>query len=292
MRRRDIERRYDEIVEFAGVERFMDTPVKRFSAGMRGRLAFAVAAHLEPDVLVVDEVLAVGDAEFQKKCLGRMGEAARSGRTVLFVSHNMAAVESLCSRAMWLESGRCAAIGAPAEVTARYLATSYTKENDRLWEDPSLAPGNELVRVRRALVRPEIGTPSDPIDVSTPFRIEFECWNLRNDVRLNLSLHIYDANQVLVFNATPVNERDWFGRPYPRGLFRDVCHVPGDLMNDGVYTVELLVVEDQVRVIHRDPTALVFEVRDTASADGVYEPWAGVVRPQVAWETDLIDDAP
>ena len=142
-------------------------------------------------------------------------------------------------------------------------------------------------------MRPEQGATTDPIYVSTPFRIEFECWNLRDDVRLNLSLHIYDANQMLVFNAVPVNERAWFGRAYPRGLFRDVCHVPGDLLNDGVYTVELLVIEDGVRVIHQDPDALVFEIRDTGGGrDGVYEPWAGVVRPQVAWETHLIGDAP
>jgi lipopolysaccharide transport system ATP-binding protein len=292
MRRREIERRYDEIVAFAGVERFMDTPVKRFSAGMRARLAFAVAAHLEPDVLVVDEVLAVGDAEFQKKCLGRMGEAARSGRTVLFVSHNTAAIESLCSRAMWLEGGRCVAMGAPAEVTARYLATSYTAQNDRTWSDPAHAPGDERVRIRRALVRPEAGTTADFIDVATPFRIEFECWNLRDGARLNLSLHIYDANGILVFNAVPVNEREWFGQAYPRGLFRDICHVSGDLLNDGVYTVELLVVEDGIRVIHQDPEALVFEVRDTLVNEGAYEPWAGIVRPHVEWETHLIGDAP
>jgi len=113
MRRAEIDRKFDDIVTFAGVERFIDTPVKRYSTGMHARLAFAVAAHLEPDILIVDEVLAVGDAEFQRRCMGKMGQAARSGRTVLFVSHNMAAIESLCSRAIWLEAGRCAADGAP-----------------------------------------------------------------------------------------------------------------------------------------------------------------------------------
>ena len=289
MRRTEIERKFDEIVAFAGVERFIDTPVKRYSTGMHARLAFAVAAHVEPDILIVDEVLAVGDAEFQKRCLGKMGHAARSGRTVLFVSHNMAAIESLCSRAIWLEGGRCLADGAPAEVISRYLSTSLSVLNDRFWPEAELAPGNDRVRVRRARVRPERGGPDDPIFVTTAFVIEFEYWNMRAGAQLNLSLHVYNEQGVMVFNARPSEEAVWRGRPFPRGLFRDTCHVPGDLVNDGVHRIELLIVEDSRNVIHRMDEVLVFEVRDIGEdRAGSYQPWAGAVRPRLEWETEQV----
>ncbi|MDP8910296.1 MAG: ABC transporter ATP-binding protein [Chloroflexota bacterium] len=287
MRRAEIQRQFDEIVTFAGVERYIDTPVKRYSTGMHARLAFAVAAHLEPDILIVDEVLAVGDAEFQKRCMGKMGDAARSGRTVLFVSHNMAAIESLCSRAIWLEGGRSVADGAPSEIISRYLGTCLSVLNEHVWPEPELAPGNERVRIRRAQVRPEGGDPSDQITVATPFVIEFEYWNMRAGAHLNLSLHVYNEQGVLVFNAVPVAETEWRGRPFPRGLFRDRCHVPANLLNDGVHRIELLVVEDSARVVHRMDDVLVFEVRDAAEdRAGWYGRWPGAVRPRLAWETE------
>lgn len=289
MRRAEIDRKFDQIVTFAGVERFIETPVKRYSTGMHARLAFAVAAHLEPDILIVDEVLAVGDAAFQKRCMGKMGDAARSGRTVLFVSHNMAAIEGLCSRTILLEGGRCVADGAPSEVISRYLATSLSVLNDHVWPEPELAPGNDRVRMRRAQVRPERGAADDPIFVTTPFVVEFEYWNMQAGARLNLSLHVYNEQGVMVFNARPAEEADWRGRPFPRGLFRDTCHVPGDLLNDGVHRIELLVVADARHVIHRMEDVLVFEVRDAGDdREGSYEPWPGAVRPRLAWETEQL----
>ncbi len=287
MPRADIQRKFDEIVSFAGIERYIDTPVKRYSTGMHARLAFAVAAHLEPDILIVDEVLAVGDAEFQKRCMGKMGDAARSGRTVLFVSHNMAAIESLCSRTIWLEGGRCAADGTSSEVISRYLATCLSVLSDHVWPEPELAPGNDRVRIRRARVRPEQGEPEDQISVATPFVIEFEYWNMREGARLNLSLHVYNEHGVIVFNAIPTEELVWHGRPFPRGLFRDTCHVPANLLNEGVHRIELLVVADSCHVIHRMEDILVFEVRDIDdSRDGWYERRVGAVRPRLAWETE------
>lgn len=289
MRRAEIAEKFEAIVEFAGLERFMDTPVKRYSSGMQTRLAFAVAAHMEPEILIVDEVLAVGDAEFQKKCLGRMGETARSGRTVLFVSHNMAAVESLCDRAIWLDGGRAIADGAPADVISQYLATTFSPSNERRFGDDDPAAGNELVHVRAARVRREAGDPEEPMDVKTPFTIEFEYVNLRAGARLNLSLHVYNEQGIMVFNAVPTEEAIWQGREFPRGLFRDVCHVPADLLNDGVHTVELLVVEDSTRVIHRMDDVLVFEMRDVLEGrEGWFGRWAGAVRPKLAWETECL----
>lgn len=289
MRRAEIDRKFDEIVAFAGVERFIDTPVKRYSTGMHARLAFSVAAHLEPDILIVDEVLAVGDAEFQKRCMKKMGHAASSGRTVLFVSHNMGAIESLCNRAIWLESGRCVTDGAPADVISRYLATSRSTFNDRCWSDPEVAPGNDSVRLRRARVRPEPGGPKDPIFVTTPLVIEFEYWNMRAGARLNLSLHVYNEQGVMVFNALPTEEAVWQGGPFPRGLFRDACHIPPHLLNDGMHRVELLVVEDATRVIYRMEDAVVFGVSDVGQdRAGWYGRWPGAVRPRLEWETEQL----
>src|SRR5918995_3835431 len=174
MTRRDISRRFEDIVTFAGVERFIETPVKRYSSGMYLRLAFAVAAHLEPDILVVDEVLAVGDAEFQSKCLGKMGNVAETGRTVLFVSHNMLAVEDLCDRVIWLKDGRIADEGQPKDIVSNYLQETFSTDTERVWKDPSTAPGTDEVRLHRACVRPADGSPRDSITVHTPFVIEIE----------------------------------------------------------------------------------------------------------------------
>jgi lipopolysaccharide transport system ATP-binding protein len=294
MRRTEILRKFDEIVDFAGVQRFIDTPVKRYSSGMRARLAFAVAAFLETDILVVDEVLAVGDSEFQRKCMGKMGDAAREGRTVLFVSHNITAVESLCKRSIWLDEGRCLADGPTREVVSQYLATSFSAQSEQSWPDLQAAPGNEAVRMHRAAVHPEGGVPSDPIDVRTPISIEIEYWNLNEGAQLNVSLHVYNEQGVEVFNALPYLERTWNGKRFPRGLYRDTCHIPANLLNDGLHRIDLNVVEGSAYVIFHIVDVLLFDVRDDASArDGWYGDWAGAVRPQLAWETEqLINGVP
>jgi lipopolysaccharide transport system ATP-binding protein len=295
MRRAEVDRKVDAIVEFAGVERFIDTPVRKYSTGMRARLAFAIAAHVEPEILIVDEVLAVGDAEFQRRCLGRMADAARSGRTVLFVSHNMAAIEGLCQRVLWLDQGRLRTDGPASEVIAAYLATTMAASDLREWPDIETAPGNDLVRLRRAEVRAtgRAGDRRSSIDVQTPLELVFELWNLRPGARLNLSLHVYDEQGTMVFNALPTEEQVWQGRPYVAGRYRDTCHIPGDLLNAGLHRVELLVVEDSTRVIFSYEDILVFEVRDRAEGrGGWYGSWPGAVRPRLAWQTELLEELP
>ncbi|HEV2852070.1 MAG TPA: ABC transporter ATP-binding protein [Thermoanaerobaculia bacterium] len=286
MKRAEITRKLDEIVAFAEVERFLDTPVKRYSSGMYLRLAFAVAAHLEPEILLVDEVLAVGDAAFQKKCLGKMGDVARQGRTVLFVSHNMVAIEGLCQRVLWLRDGRVAEDGPAGRVVSEYLKTSSAPAPERLWCDRDTAPGNEKVRLRSARVRPASGSPGDPVTVRTPLVFEFEYWNLQPGARLNLSLHLYNEQGVLVFNAGPLDPPPSF----PAGLFRDVCQVPGDFLNDGVHSVELMVVQDLGKVLFRIADLLVFDVRDTVEMRGEwYGKWPGAVRPLLPWSTEAVE---
>jgi len=289
MKKVELDRKFDEIVAFAEIEKFIDTPVKRYSSGMYVRLAFAVAAHLEPEILLVDEVLAVGDAVFQKKCLGKMGDVAKEGRTVLFVSHNMVAVQSLCSRVIWLHEGKIVEEGPAGQVVSSYLKTSFSNLTEQVWEDVATAPGNEMVRLHFACVRPIDGLPSD-ISIRTPFVLQFEYWNLVPETRLNLSLVFYNEQGVALFNTGPVLEPVWNGRPFPRGLFLSICYVPGDLLNDGTHRVDLYVVKDQSRVIYHHENILCFEVHDDPGLRG---PWygktMGTVRPLLEWTTEYID---
>jgi homopolymeric O-antigen transport system ATP-binding protein len=289
MRRAEIERNFDAIVDFAEVERFIDTPVKHYSSGMYLRLAFAVAAHLEPEILLVDEVLAVGDASFQKKCLGKMGAVARAGRTVFFVSHNMTAVQSLCGRVLWLSDGRLRDDGTAGRVISSYLQSIAGKVMEQRWADTDTAPGNDKVRLRRVAVRPSEDA-SLPITTHTPLQLEFEYVNLQPGAHLNLSLHVYNDQGIMAFNALPLTETVWQGRPLPLGVFRDVCYIPGDLLNDGVHWVELLVVQDDTNVIYRKEDALVFDVQDTGEQRGAwFGDWAGAVRPMLRWTTEFLE---
>jgi lipopolysaccharide transport system ATP-binding protein len=300
MPRADIRQRFDEIVAFAEVKRFLDTPVKRYSSGMYTRLAFSVAAHLDPDILVVDEVLAVGDAAFQRKCLGKMGDAAREGRTILFVSHNMAAVQSLCDRALWLRDGRVVEQGAADVVVSRYLRSESTSATQRVWPDLQTAPGNEHVRLHLASARPAdtastptpTPTPTPTITMQTPIVLQFAFWNLRPQAVLNLSLHVFNEHGIMAFNTTSLRETSWDGRPFPDGLFESSCVVPSGLLNSGVYRVDLLIVRDRATILYSHSDALVFEVEDSAEErDGWYGKWPGVVHPTLQWSTQLVQRA-
>ena len=168
MSKREIERKFDEIVSFAELEQFMDTPVKHYSSGMYVRLAFAVAAHLEPEILFVDEVLAVGDAAFQKKCLGKMGSVSKQGRTIVFVSHNMTALQKLCTRVVWLDGGQVKDTGDPRKVIDHYLQTNSVANLESVWGDSLTAPGNERVRLRSIAGNSRGQMQGEPITVHTP----------------------------------------------------------------------------------------------------------------------------
>ncbi len=285
MRRADILRRFDAIVDFAEIGEFLDTPVKRYSSGMYMRLAFAVAAHLEPEILVIDEVLAVGDAQFQKKCLGKMGEASREGRTVLFVSHNLVAVEALCNTALWLDQGRVRAEGDAKAVVAQYSRTfSSSTEAERTWDEES-APGNEKVRVLRAAVRPQRGAPGDPITVQTPLSLEFEFFNYVPGASMAISVHLFNEEQVLVFDSGPPGNA-----PLEAGRYQSSCLVPGDLLNDGQYSITLNVNQDD-RSIYSVENVVTFEVLDTPEMRGQwFGRWSGVIRPSLTWTTRRTDE--
>jgi lipopolysaccharide transport system ATP-binding protein len=254
------------------------------------RLAFSVAAHLEPEILLVDEVLAVGDAIFQKKCLTKMQCVGQEGRTVVFVSHNMTAIQRLCNRVVWIDRGSVIQNGMPAHVVGDYLRTSASSTTEQFWENIATAPGNEIVRIRRATVRLQHQQALDGINVRTPFIMEFEYWNLKPGTFLNLSLHVLNEEGVCVFNTGPAYEQVWHGKPFPGGLFRSICYVPGDLLNDGLHRVQLLVVQNQGVIIYRHEDILTFDVQEAIeSRQGYLGEWPGVVRPRLEWQTELLD---
>jgi lipopolysaccharide transport system ATP-binding protein len=289
MRRADIRRRFDEIVAFAELDRFIDTPVKFYSSGMYLRLAFAVAAHLEPEILLVDEVLAVGDASFQRKCLAKMDEVAHHGRTILFVSHNMVAMENLCERAIWLREGRLVEDGPADAVISRYLQTASYAVRQRDWPDRATAPGNDYVRIRGACARPAGGTASDDITVRTPVVLEFEYWLEHPTARLTPSLHVFNEQGVVVFNVRPADLARWRAHA-PGALVRDVCHVPGDLLNDGLYRVTFCLYRDGHELVYWFDEVLLFDVRDIAvGRDAWYGKWVGVIRPSLPWDTTVLE---
>ena len=289
MKRSEIQRRFDEIVEFSEVERFIDTPVKRYSSGMYMRLAFAVAAHLETDILIVDEVLAVGDASFQKKCLGKMESVAQTGRTVLFVSHNMLAVEDLCDRVMWLKDGHLADEGQPSAVISNYLQTTFPPDiKQRAWKDKATAPGTDEVRLHRACVRPANGSPTDPITVRTPFVVELEYWSLQPNVHLSPSLALYNEQGILLLTSGPGHDPEAHERTAPAGLYRYICQVPGDLLNDGTHRLVLYIDRNERTVLQQD-NILIFDIRDATEArHGWHGKWAGAIRPMLGWSKELV----
>jgi lipopolysaccharide transport system ATP-binding protein len=289
MTRAEIERRFDEIVAFAELEKFLDTPVKHYSSGMYVRLAFAVAAHLDPEILLVDEVLAVGDAAFQKKCLGKMGTIAKEGRTVLFVSHNLIALRSLCPRAVWLDNGGLRRDDHSPDVVAEYLKPQGTKVYGQNWDDPANAPGTEAVRLHRVWVEPENGLSAAGIPREVPFTIGVEFWHLDPMVQLHVTLHVYVEQQTVAFTTASADDPTWQKSARRPGLLRSVCRIPAHFLNTGQHRVNLLMVKNRSRVVHILEDALSFDVVETAERTGSWfgkEP--GVLRPQLPWTNEFL----
>jgi lipopolysaccharide transport system ATP-binding protein len=280
MKRREIDHKFDEIVAFAEIERFLDTPVKRYSSGMYVRLAFAVAAHMEPEILLVDEVLAVGDAAFQKKALGKMGDVVNEGRTVLFISHNMTAVRSLCKDGVMLSAGAISCIGEINQVVNTYLSTDRREVLEQKWDSVESAPGNNLVRVKRIKLIRITKTDPDHLTVRTPFSVHFEFWVLQPAL-LNLSMHVNAISGETIFAvASPRVECE-------RGIARFTCEVPGDFMNDGVYSIVMMIVKDSSALFVLNDV-LIFEVHDDERTGNWMGRWPGAIRPQFAWRHEAI----
>ena len=290
MKRREILQKFDEIVEFSGVERFIDTPVKRYSSGMSVRLAFAVAAHLEPEILLVDEVLAVGDAEFQQRCLGRMEDISLTGRTVLFVSHNMHAVAQLCNRTIWLDDGRVKEDGSSPEIIARYLQSGHGSGPERHWPDLDSAPGSNLVRLRSVRVL-QHGVVTGAIDVREPVGIEIGFTVLGHGEPVFPKIKILDRQRATAFNAIDTSSR-WH-EPSAPGDYVSTAWIPGNLLNEGLTAVHVDVSTldaPKIRPHASAYDAVSFNVYDPAEGDSARGrftgQWKGVVRPLLEWTTE------
>ncbi|PWK26584.1 lipopolysaccharide transport system ATP-binding protein [Arcicella aurantiaca] len=275
MKRQDIKKQFDAIVDFAGVEKFLDTPVKRYSSGMYVRLGFAISAHLEPEILIVDEVLAVGDADFQRKCLGKMKDASTSGRTILFVSHNLTAVQGLCNKAMFMQKGQLMEMGETNQVLATYLSHVQKTALESWWDTPEEAPGNDKVRLKSIKLVPSYLDNQKHLDVRTPFKIKIEFWNMMENANLNISLHLNSLTGECIFNIGTES------RAFDKGVIYAECEVPADFLNDGSYSISFMVVKDTASAIYNFEESLIFEIEDYREGTAWYGKWPGYVRPKI-----------
>ena len=293
MRRAEIERKFDEIVAFAEIERFLDTPVKRYSSGMYTRLAFSVAAHLDPEILLVDEVLAVGDYEFQKKCLGKMRDVSRAGRTVLFVSHNVGSISNLCSQVIWLDKGRVTAHGETEEVIGAYVSAGMSASSEVVWGDGEDAPGDGDVRLRSVRLMGKRGAASDLL-ISEPITVEIEYENFKEGNFIVWGLELKDKVNTYVFatnNRPSANAAvdEWYGRPRPVGIYKTRCVIPPNLLNNHLYRFDLRMVNERNEKKFCLEDVLSFVVHDTGEMTAEFSGrWVGVVRPRLAWTTERV----
>ncbi len=286
MRRIEIRRKFDEIVEFAEIDRFLDTPVKRYSSGMYVRLAFAVAAHLEPEIFIVDEVLAVGDAQFQKKCLGKMEEVGRQGRTVLFVSHNMSAVRSLCSRALLLQQGKLLIDDDAATAIGCYLGGAGEQVHLREWPEGSDAPQNDSALLKRVAVCDQNGMWLESITTDTELQIEVLFTVKSADISVGLTLVVHDSDNACVFSSINNSEPNWYGAPMPMGTYRSVCIIPGRLLNNRRYSVSINMFGKSFTDLVVVKDVLQLDVLDGGSVRRDYfGEYGGYFRPELAWTT-------
>lgn len=288
MRRAETAARFDQIVEFSGLATFLDTPVKRYSSGMYMRLAFSVAAHLEPEILLVDEVLAVGDADFQKKCLGKMGDLSASGRTVLFVSHSMPSVLRLCPRVLLLDGGHLTADGSGPRVIEEYIGRG-AGATERVWNDQATAPGDDRVRLHAVRVVDSAGVASADVDIREPVIIEIDYWNLTDDPGFCplSNMHVFNGDGTMLFASIQADRPTGTAVIGPR-LVKTRCTIPGNFLAEGSIFIRTAVTSLSPTVIHAVVHDVVaFHVVDPSVGDGARGDWAGdfpgVVRPLLHW---------
>lgn len=291
MSRAEIKQKFDEIVDFAEVERFLDTPVKHYSSGMYVRLAFAVAAHLEPEILIVDEVLAVGDAQFQKKCLGKMEDVGREGRTVILVSHNMSAVRSICNKAILLEQGELHGFGETDEVIDKYVGHIKLSKRSREWTDEKGAPQNGSIVVKKIVIsNNESEIQNERTYTDTNFSIEIAYRVKVLGASVGLTIVLYDNEGSCVFSTINNRELNWYGKSMPSGLYLSSCSIPANLLNNGLFRMTLIVFGKAFSDVRIIEDILAIEIHDSPALRGDFHGvMAGVVRPDLTWSTRTLD---
>lgn len=277
MSRTEVRRKFDEIVAFADVEKFLDTPVKRYSSGMYVRLAFAVAAHLEPEVLVVDEVLSVGDAQFQKKCLGKMEDVSKGeGRTVIFVSHNMTAIQSLCNKGLFINRGQVLLNSSMDACVREYLEsgtqlTSRYEPKNRI-EYPSK---NKDVEVVLAEIYKNGFDPVTDVLMIGDSIVLYIRYRLNRKCVLNLSLVLWTQRRDCVFNVCTDADS------YEEGIFESTLIIPGNFLNDEVYSMDLYFIENTSNTILKITDMIIFEMHEPARNANWHDKWLGIIRPRL-----------
>ena len=289
MHKKEIEARFDEIVAFSEVEKFIDTPVKRYSSGMYLRLAFAVAAHLEPEILVVDEVLAVGDADFQRKCLGKMGDVANSGRTVLFVSHNMSAILRLTQDSIVLDKGKVILNAPSSEAVDFYLNRGLSKVGERFWEGEEVPVSSAPFRPLAIRILDKLGQVSDSVRSVDPIQIEID-YELTEDVTgLRVGFYLFTTRGEPIFTSFDIDSEELFKEftSRPKGVYTSRCTIPANTLNEGRFLLGVNASSYGIRRYFQDDQALSFSV-DASGAPGTHWPEArpGPVRPVLGWEIE------
>ena len=294
MHRSEIRRKFDEIVEFSGIDtKFLDTPVKRYSSGMQVRLGFAVAAHLESEILLIDEVLAVGDMEFQKRCLGKMDEVANSGRTILFVSHQLPMIASLCDHCLLMEGGRVVASGPTSEVIHRYQSGPGVNAASVDYPDAAKRPGDGVVSLLSAWVETGAGERQFEYSLLDPIRIRVR-YRLHEELKATPqpSLHVTDSGGNYVFVTSP---HDWGDdRACSPGDYLAAVEIPGHFLNDGMYSVGVALnhFKAGLQTALFERGALSFNIVDRIDDNELraVSRWGGripgVVRPLLKWEVE------
>lgn len=291
MKRHEIEHKFDEIVEFSEVGEFIDTPVKRYSSGMYLRLAFAVAAHLEPEILVVDEVLAVGDAEFQRKCLGKMSDVAQAGRTVLFVSHNMSAILRLTQETIVIDKGQKILQAATPQAVDFYLSRGYSQAGVRTWEADEIAETAWPFRPLALRVRNAAGVAQDSMRSTEPITVEIEYQLLAPVTGLRVGIYLLSTRGETIFTTFDTDEPCLFERFATRdsGHYVSRCQIPSDYLNEGRFVIGINASAFRIKRFFQDEQALTFNV-DATGAPGMQwpEPRLGPVRPRIMWKIEAL----
>lgn len=280
MTKKEITSKLDEIIDFSGCERYIDTPVKRYSSGMTVRLAFAVAAFLEPEILIIDEVLAVGDADFQKKAIGKMQDISKGeGRTVLFVSHNMAAIETLCTRVISMNNGSICGNGNPTKIISDYLKSSSFSERKISFETIDEAKGNENVRILYAAIENASDLDkNETIDVTSAIDFRMKIVNQTQQQRISIGFDLRTIKGDVVFGS---------GRKFDCKIDEVTevcCQIPANFLNDDVYHIHSYFHSDTMSSLFSDDELLTFEVKDVKRESGYLGKVNGMIRPQLEWE--------
>ena len=291
MSKKEIRLKFDEIVAFSEVEKFIDTPVKRYSSGMYVRLAFGVAAHLEPEILIVDEVLAVGDAQFQKKCLGKMQEVGKEGRTVLFVSHNMAAINRLCKSCILLKAGQIEGIGPSDIIIDKYMSGSGNEIRERIWNLQE-EPGNYLAKLLSIRIYNVSENHYEHIRLNEPIRIEMEIKIFEHIDELGFAIKIFASDgTVVVHSADVISDCSLKRQP---GRINLKCTLPAYLLNEGNYSLSVGADIPNKQIIFSEDGVLRWNTMSTCAKMGRYQPssWKGLTGPGILdWKSSTTNES-